>query len=245
MDALSFIGVLLSIASILIGQYLEGGSYLALINGPAFIIVIGGTLGAVLLETPLKVFYKSLLLLKHVFLPVKINNEEYIAKVVFWSNIARKRGLLELENSIAKEDEEFNKKALSLLVDGRDATSIRDILQNEIDLKLQHDLKSAKVYESFGGYSPTIGIIGAVLGLIQVMNNLSDPSKLGHGIAVAFVATIYGIGVANIFCLPVAKKLNYLLHSYSVKQEIVAEGVSSIADGENPKLIEAKLQGFL
>ena len=179
------------------------------------------------------------------FFPPKVHNTEVIAKLVSWSNIARKEGLLGLENIEEAEQDPFTRKGLQLLVDGSEPENIRNILEVEITTKEHYDIQAARIFESMGGYSPTIGIIGAVMGLIQVMGNLSDPSKLGSGIAVAFVATIYGVGAANLLFIPIANKLKNIVHTQSQFREMVVEGMVSIAEGENPRNIETKLFGFL
>lgn len=245
MDVLSLLGVILGIGAILGGQYLEGGSASSLVNGPALMIVGGGTLGAIMLHTPLSQFMRGLRLLVWAILPPRQQADEAIEKIISWSNIARKEGLLGLESISETEPDPFARKGLMLLVDGSEPEVMRSILEVEVDTKEHHDLQSAKIYESMGGYSPTIGIIGAVMGLIQVMNNLSDPSKLGHGIAVAFVATIYGVGLANLLLIPIANKLKAQVMAQSQFRYMIIEGIVSIAEGENPRNIENKLQGFL
>ena len=245
MDGLSIFGLLLGIAAILIGQHLEGGHISSLINGPAIIIVLGGTFGAVMLQSPFSVFMRGMRMLVWTFLPPKIYNEAAISKLVSWSNIARKEGLLGLENIEESEHDPFTRKGLQLLVDGSEPDNIRAILEVDISTKEHHDHQAARIFESMGGYSPTIGIIGAVMGLIQVMNNLSDPSKLGSGIAVAFVATIYGVGAANLIFIPIANKLKNIVHNQAQYKEMIVEGMVSIAEGENPRNIETKLFGFI
>ncbi len=162
-----------------------------------------------------------------------------------WSEIARREGLLGLEIVVDEEKDAFAKKGMQLLVDGAEPEIIRDILMVELEALESKQLHSAKVFESMGGYAPTIGIIGAVMGLIHVMQNLSDPSKLGAGIATAFVATIYGVGLANLFFIPVAAKLKSQIHAYSQSREMLIEGIAAIAEGENPRNVEIKLQGYL
>jgi len=244
-DILSFLGLTIGVAAILVGQYLEGGHIGQLLNGPAILIVLGGTLGAVMLQSPFSTFTRGMRMLFWTFSPPIVENEEAIEKIVSWSDIARKEGLLGLENIEEAERDPFTRKGLQLLVDGSEPENIRSILEVEIYTKEHSDNQGARIYESMGGYSPTIGIIGAVIGLIQVMGNLSDPSKLGSGIAVAFVATIYGVGAANLIFLPIATKLKNIVHTQSQFREMIVEGVVSIAEGENPRNIETKLFGFV
>lgn len=244
LDVLSIIGVLLAFIAILGGQSWEGGSLLTLVNAPAFLIVVGGTLGAVLLQTPLTTFVRAMRLLVWVFKPPQFDMDEGIAQVLRWSLIARKEGLLGLENVEEDVGDEYSRKGLALLVDGSEPDNIRSIMMLELDMQEQYLNQGAKVFEAMGGYSPTIGIIGAVMGLIHVMGNLSDPSMLGAGIATAFVATIYGVGLANLFFLPIANKLKSVITSQSHFREMMVEGLLSVAEGENPRIIENKLTGF-
>ena len=245
MDLLSFIGVIVAFAAILGGNWLEGGHLDTLANGPAMVIVLGGSIGAVLLQTPLRVFLRTMRMLGMVFVPPKHGLDESIVKLVEWSRIARKEGLLGLEKALEFEPDLFVRKGMQLLVDGNEPDEIRHTLEVELDSRERFDLQASKVLDAMGGYSPTIGIIGAVMGLIHVMQNLSDPSKLGSGIATAFVATIYGVGLANLFLLPMANKLKAYVLQESHYRELVIEGLVAISAGENPRQIETRLQGFL
>jgi len=245
MDFLSIFGIVISLAAILGGNILEGGHTSSLMQLTAFVIVFGGTFGAVLLQTPLSTFLRALRMTVWIFIPPRVNAESAIQKILSWSQIARKEGLLGLETAIESEPDEFSRKGLQLLVDGTEPDAIRKILEVDISSKEHTDNAAAKVYEGMGGYSPTIGIIGAVMGLIHVMNNLSDPSKLGPGIAVAFVATIYGVAMANLFYLPFGNKLKYHVHIQAQFREMIIEGIVSIAQGENPRSIENKLNGYI
>ena len=245
MDLLSFIGVIIAFAAILRGNWLEGGHLDTLANGPAMVIVLGGSIGAVLLQTPLRVFLRTMRMLGMVFVPPKHGLDESIVKLVEWSRIARKEGLLGLEKALEFEPDLFVRKGMQLLVDGNEPDEIRHTLEVELDSRERFDLQASKVLDAMGGYSPTIGIIGAVMGLIHVMQNLSDPSKLGSGIATAFVATIYGVGLANLFLLPMANKLKAYVLQESHYRELVIEGLVAISEGENPRQIETRLQGFL
>ncbi len=245
MDFLSLIGILLGITAILLGQYLEGGHIATLVNGPALLIVIGGTFGAVMLQSPASVFMRAMRMLFWTFYAPRQHFEDGIEKLITWSNIARKEGLLGLEDVEDHESDPFTQKGLQLLVDGSEPETIRSILDVDIGTRERFDIQAARVFESMGGYAPTIGIIGAVLGLIQVMGNLSDPSKLGSGIAVAFVATIYGVGSANLLFLPISNKLKSIVRNQTLYKEMIVEGMASIAEGENPRNIETKLLGFI
>lgn len=245
MDFLTIVGVVLAIGAIIGGNMIEGGHIQSLLQLTAFIIVIGGSIGAIMVQTPLPIFLRALKLIMWTVFPPKLAQGEAIEKIVNWSNIARKEGLLGLESLTESEPEQFSRKGLQLLVDGSEPDTIRSILEVELDAQEHLDTQAAKVYEGMGGYSPTIGIIGAVMGLIHVMNNLADPSKLGSGIAVAFVATIYGVGSANIFFLPMGNKLKSYIHKQSKFREMIIEGIIAIAEGENPRNIETRLKGYM
>lgn len=245
MDLLSILGVILAFGAILGGNYMEGGHMDSLFNGPAGVIVIGGTFAAIVLQTQFKVLVRGMKMLKWVFAPPYVSMEDGIDKVIGWSMRARKEGLLGLESSVSKEQEAFSVKGLQLLVDGNEPEVIRSVLEVDLIAKEQHDMNAAKIYDGMGGYSPTIGIIGAVMGLIHVMSNLADPSSLGSGIATAFVATIYGVALANLFFFPIANKLKAIIACQSQYREMLIEGLVAISEGENPRSIELKLRGFI
>lgn len=244
-DFLSLIGVVLGVGSIIMGQYLEGGNLSALINGPAALIVIGGTLGAVFLQTPPSVFFRAMRISSWIFFPPRYDRESLMTKILAWSHTGRREGMLGLESHAQEEENLFARKGLELLIDGGNADTMRNILELDMDIKENFDLSSARVYEAMGGFSPTIGIIGAVLGLIHVMSNLGDPSSLGAGIAVAFVATIYGVGLANLIYIPMANKIRACVLEESRYREMIMEGLSCISNGENPRSIQIKLEGYL
>ena len=245
MDVLSVLGVIIGLVAIIGGNWLEGGHLGALVNLPALLIVVGGTIGAATLQSPMSTLRLALQRLVFVFMPLQLDFKGGVGKIVRWAMAARKEGLLGLESIADSERDPFARKGLQLLVDGSEPDSIRAVMELESDLREQRDINAAKFYESMGGYSPTVGIIGAVLGLIHVMGNLADPSKLGPGIATAFVATIYGVALANLFLLPVASKLRVHGRIESQYREMLIEGVIAIAEGENPRAIELKLNGFV
>ncbi|KPC33311.1 Flagellar motor protein [Pseudomonas syringae pv. cilantro] len=245
MDVLSLIGLILAFVAIIGGNFLEGGHLGALINGPAALIVIGGTLGASLLQSPMSAFMRALKIVGWIIFPPRIDLPGGVDRVIGWSMTARKEGLLGLETVADAEPDGYARKGLQLLVDGAEPAAIRSILEVDFITQETRDILAAKVFESMGGYAPTVGIIGAVMGLIHVMGNLADPSQLGSGIAVAFVATIYGVAIANLILLPVANKLKAIVHRQSRYREMLLEGLLSIAEGENPRSIELKLQGFM
>lgn len=245
MDIVSLAAIVLATVSVIGGSILKGAGVKALLSSAAFMIVVLGTIAAVCLHTPASTLKRAMAIAKWVFMPPKSDPHQTIGQIVEWSNTARKQGLLALEASVDAQPDEFIKKGLQMLVDGAEPETLRATLEVEIGAKEHHDLAAAKVFESAGIYAPTLGIIGAVMGLMAVMQNLADPSKLGAGIAAAFVATIYGIGFANLFLLPMANKLKAIIQARSRDQEMLVEGLVSIARGENPRNIEARLSGYL
>jgi chemotaxis protein MotA len=244
MDILSIIGIVLGLIAIIGGAILKGSSAGALVGSAAFVIVVMGTLAASLVQTPMSTFLRAWRIISWVFKPPVADPTAMIDKIVEWSNIARKQGLLGLEPAVEQEQDEFLKKGLQSLVDGGEPEAIRSSMEIELDTMEHFDTQAAKVFESMGIYSPTLGIIGAVMGLMAVMQNLNDPSKLGHGIAAAFVATIYGIAFANLLFLPMSNKLKAVIHGQMQVRTMVIEGLIAIAQGENPRNIESKLQGY-
>lgn len=245
MDILSIVGLLLAACALLVGAVLKGAGLAALVSSAAFMIVIVGTIAAICIQTPLQVMKDAGRILPWIFRPPSNLRPELIKKMVEWSNTARKQGLLGLEPIIEREGDDFVRKGLQLVVDGSEPEIIRSVLEVDLNVREQTDLRAAKVFEGMGIYAPTLGIIGAVLGLMAVLQNLADPSKLGQGIAAAFTATIYGIGLANLFFLPVASKLKVAIARQTESREMIIEGMISIAQGENPRAIESKLQGYL
>jgi len=245
LDKLTLAGLLLAAAAILGGQLLEGGSLGSLVQLAAFLIVIGGTIAAVLVQSPLPVFVDGLRLARWVVLPPPSDLAAVITDITAWAADARRDGILALENKLPGIDDPFARSGVQMLVDGFDPQRIREALEVEMVAWEERQRAAAKVWEAAGGYAPTIGILGAVLGLIHVMENLSDPAKLGGGIAVAFVATVYGVGTANLLFLPIANKLKALIMREVRRREIVTEGVLGVANGENPKVIEGRLNGYL
>ncbi|WP_150430494.1 flagellar motor protein [Dechloromonas sp. CZR5] len=245
MDKISLAGLAIGLFAIIGGQYLEGGHVGSLVQPTALLIVLGGTLGAVLLQSPIHVFRRGMKMVKWVWVPPVIEQKRLIEQILMWSQLSRREGLLALENQMPRVKDEFTKRGLQLLVDGADPERIRELLEVEIDTYEDELRQSAKIWESAGGYSPTIGILGAVMGLIHVMENLSDPTKLGAGIAVAFVATIYGVGLANLVYLPIAGKLKYYIGRMVATREMLVDGLVGIAVGDTPRIIEGRLKGYL
>jgi chemotaxis protein MotA len=245
MDLATMIGLVMAFGAILGGQALEGGKVESIMQPTAAIIVFGGTFGACLVMFPMQVVITSIKSAVKVFIEPKLDNKVIIAEIVRYANKARKEGIISLESEVQKASDPFLRKALTMAVDGVEPKILRESMEMEIgNMEEEADLP-IKFWEAAGGYSPTIGILGAVLGLIHVMENLSDPSKLGGGIAVAFVATVYGVGLANLLFLPMSGKLKMKAKKEMVVKEIMFTGVISILEGENPRLIEDKLKSFL
>ncbi|MBC7781540.1 MAG: flagellar motor protein [Proteobacteria bacterium] len=245
MDRISIAGLALGLTAIIGGLVLEGGHPASLLQLTAFLVVVGGTAGAVMLQSSSEQFSDALRLARWVFRPPPYEPKKLIARVTGWSQVARRSGLLALESAIDATRQPFERKGLQLLVDGAEPNVLRDALELEINAFEARHRAAAKVWEAAGGYAPTVGILGAVMGLIQVMENLTDPARLGAGIAVAFVATIYGVGLANLVFLPIANKIKALVAREVTWREMLIEGLVGIANGENPRAIEIRLQGYL
>lgn len=245
MDFTSLIGVFLGIVCILIGQALEGGNIGQLLQITAAFIVFGGTAGAVILSFSVNELKNALILLKDVFVGEKVDFDEVTSEIIKFATKARREGVISLEKEARNASDSLLVLGLEAVSDGTDPALVRQMMETQITLLEEKVNGAAKVWESAGGFSPTIGIIGAVLGLIQVMQNLSDPSKLGAGIAVAFVATVYGVGSANLLFIPFATKLKFKYKKVFLKKEMIVEGILAIQAGESPALIERKLQAYV
>ncbi len=245
LDKASLIGLLLGLAAIIGGNYLEGGYISSLLQPTAALIVLGGTVGATVLNYPLETLKAAVLAARKAFWGDRPDLKQMVNTLVIFAQKARKEGIVSLESFTEGMTDPFLHKAVLLAVDGVDQEMLQNSMELELEQAVQRGESCSKVFESAGGYAPTLGILGAVLGLIHVMNNLTDPAKLGAGIAVAFVATVYGVGSANLIFIPIAGKLKNRLHEETLAMELVLEGVLSIQRGENPRLVEQKLLGFL
>ena len=237
-------GLLLAGGGILGGLVLEGGKLSDITQVTALMIVLGGTLGAVMVTTPLRTLIRAAKCLRTVFFEQVQSPQQSIEEIISYATKARKNSIISLESDLPNIADPFLKKAISLSVDGTDLQDLRKMMELDIALEQRAGEATAKVYESAGGYSPTIGIIGAVLGLIQVMKHLENIEEVGRGIAVAFVATVYGVASANLFFLPAANKIKARFHHHLQAKELMLEGVCSIVEGLNPKLIRVKLDAF-
>jgi len=244
----SVIGILLGVSAIIGGSLIEGGKINSIVQGSAALIVFGGTLGATILSFSTGDLFLATRLLRNVFIEEKRyvpNASMVINTLIEFAIDARRNGILSLEKRLGEIGYPFMRRALRLIIDGIDPEIIRHTLEQEINTFQNERLRAAKVFEAAGGFAPTIGIIGAVLGLIHVMENLSDPSRLGTGIAVAFVATVYGVASANLIFLPIAKKLVNTAKNEVILREIIMEGIIAIQAGRNPYYIREHLNSFL
>ncbi len=245
MDKASWAGVLLGLAGILGGLLLEGGNLYQVLQPTAAMIVFGGTAGAVLLQFPLSVAFAALRSLIKVFFEPRRDREAIVHTLVKYANQARREGIVSLDSVVEQIQEPFLQKTLMLAVDGTEPQELRKMMELELDNLAEREERIPQVFESAGGFSPTVGIIGAVLGLIQGMQHLDKIDEVGRGIAVAFVATIYGVGSANLLFLPAAGKLRIRIREEHITREMMLEGVVSILEGMNPRMLENRLQGFL
>jgi chemotaxis protein MotA len=245
MDWSSLIGLLIALSAILIGQSIEGGHISSLIQPAAFLIVMFGTFGAVLVQSNMSDFIAGIRMIRNVFV-TPIDDRAALAKRISqWSVYARKEGIFMLENYLKNETEPYIRKGLQLMIDGTTPDRIREICAIDIHFYETQQRNAAKIWGAAGGYSPTIGILGAVLGLIHVMENLTDPTRLGGGIAIAFVATIYGVGLANLVFIPIANKLKHQISHEMMRREMLLNAWVSIARGDHPKIVEERLQSYL
>lgn len=245
MDIASISGIALALLGILGGMLMEGGSIAQIAQPTAACIVLCGTAGAVLLQFPIPIVLAALRGVVGVFNVDDNNAEITLNKIVTFANKARRLGVISLDEDLKSIQDPFMKQALMLAVDGIEPNAIRMIMRLEIENGAETEEKLAQVFEAAGGYAPTVGIIGAVLGLIQVMQHLDNISEVGRGIAVAFVATIYGVGLANLVCLPIAGKLKIRHRDEQMVKEMMLEGIVSILEGMNPRMLELKLKTYL
>ena len=244
LDIATCCGLVLALFGIVGGLVLEGGSLKDISQVTAAIIVLGGTLGAVMVTTPVSVLIGAVKRLPEVFVDRAQDANAVLEEIIQFATKARKSGIVSLEQDADGIKDPFLKKALNLAIDGMELKELRKMMELEISVEEQRTVAECKVYEAAGGYAPTIGIIGAVLGLIQVMKNLADIAEVGRGIGVAFVATVYGIGVANVFFLPAGAKIKARMQRSIQMQELILEGVSAIVEGLNPKLLRSKLEVY-
>jgi chemotaxis protein MotA len=245
MDKASIGGVVLAIVGIVAGLLIEGGNLGQVLQPTAALIVFGGTMGAVLLQFPLTTVVAAFSGMAHIFAAPRKQDAQLISQLVGFANKARRNGVVSLDADLSTLNDPFLKRALMLAVDGTEPAELRKIMRVSLDSTTENEERLPAVFESAGGFSPTIGILGAVLGLIQVMQHLDNISEVGRGIAVAFVATIYGVGIANLFFLPFAGKMRIRIRDGHRRREMMLEGVISILEGMNPRMLEIKLAGFV
>lgn len=245
MQLTTILGILIGIGGILVGNFLEGGSTFALLQLGAGLIVFGGTLGATVLSNRSEDLKLAFEYLRHIFSATEVAERNFIATEIIQSaQTARRESLLALEKNLNKFRDPFMRTVYRFAIDGADPDVLRKIFQEEIAVNERRKLAAAKVWLDAGGFAPTIGIIGAVLGLITVMNNITDTSMLGQGIGVAFVATIYGVGSANLLFIPISNKLKSLIRFRSETERMILEGALAVVSGLNPYLIEQKMKSF-
>jgi len=244
-DKSTIVGIFLAVGGIVAGLLIEGGKIAQILQPTAAMIVFGGTIGAVMVQFPMPVVIQAFKQMAHVFLDKDEDPTQVIKELVNYAQRARRDGIVSLDAELANIKDPFLKKTLMLAVDGTDPQELRKMMELELDNQAEHAEKIAQVFESAGGFAPTIGIIGAVLGLIQVMQHLQNIDEVGRGIAVAFVATIYGVGSANLLFLPSSGKLKIKSRQEQVWHEMTLEGVISILEGMNPRMLETKLLGYL
>ena len=245
MDKGSIGGVILAIVGIIAGLLIEGGKISQLLQPTAALIVFGGTMGAVLVQFPIATVASAVRSMAHVFVARRKQNETLIQILTSCANKARRTGVVSLDTDLAGIVDPFLKQSLMLAVDGTEPAELRKIMRVALDCASEREERLPLVFEAAGGFSPTIGILGAVLGLIQVMQHLDNIEEVGRGIAVAFVATIYGVGVANLFLIPFAGRIRIHLREEQQRREMMLEGVTSILEGMNPRMLALKLSGFL
>lgn len=245
MDKGSIGGVLVAVGGIVAGLLLDGGNIKQVLQPTAAMIVFGGTLGAVMLQFPLATVVEAAKKLLKVFAGGAPDGESALHQLVEFSNKARRSGIVSLDQDLGSVQDPYMKQALTLAVDGTDPVELRKIMQLELDNQTELEEGGSQVFEAAGGFAPTIGILGAVLGLIQVMQHLDKIDEVGRGIAVAFVATVYGVASANLLFLPSAGKLRIRMQEEQRVKEMVLEGVISILEGLNPRMMELKLRTFL
>jgi len=244
MDILALAGIVLGVAAIVFGNMLEGGTLGALINGPAAIIVFGGSFAAVLVQTSTAVFKDALVRFVWLVFPPRFDLDELLDTLCQWAQAARKEGLIGLENIASVERSLMARKGLNLLADGQSPEVLRNALELDMYKEEDRGLQAAHTFESVGGYAPTIGILGAVLGLMQVLGTLEDPENIGPGIATAFVATVYGVGSANLIFLPIAQRIKHFVRQQFLYNELIIEGLVAIAEGEHPNSIRFRYEAL-
>jgi chemotaxis protein MotA len=244
-DKASFVGIVLALGGVLAGLLLEGGNLGQILQPTAAMIVFGGTLGAVMLQFPSAIILLAFRQLGSVFVNPQRNPQATIRQLVQYAQKARREGIVSLDAELPQIEDSFLKRSLMLAVDGTEPQELRKMMELELDNQAEYEEQVPQVFESAGGFAPTVGILGAVLGLIQVMQHLDKIDEVGRGIAVAFVATIYGVGSANLLYLPIAGKMKLRIRDEQIMREMTLEGVASILEGMNPRMLETKLLGFL
>lgn len=244
MDKLTIIGLFIAVTAIATSFYMDGGDVSMLINGSAMLIVLGGSFGAILVQSMASHAHRAVGMLHWILRAPTLDFEDSINRMTSWAHTARVDGFLSLEDAALSETDPLLQRGLQLLVDGADASVLQQVLDSELSLHKERQKKAAHVFEAIGGYCPTFGMLGSVLGLVLAMDNISNPEILARGIASAFITTIYGVGLANMVFLPIANKLSALIDREAIYHSMLIEGLCSIAAGENPRNIELKLRAY-
>jgi chemotaxis protein MotA len=244
MDLATVIGIVLAFG-LVIGSIVLGGSPLMFLDPASIMIVMGGTIGATMVRHSLKEVISMLGIVKHVFFTRVYSTEQTIAQFLDLSDKSRKEGLLALEGQLAEVSDSFIKTGLQLAIDGMDPNEIRDVLETEIDYLKDRHQSGAEILNTMATFFPAMGMIGTLIGLVQMLQSMEDPSSIGPAMAVALLTTFYGAVMANLLCLPMAGKLNARSKAETLVKDIAISGVVSIANGENPRIIEQKLHSFI
>ncbi|MCE5388163.1 MAG: flagellar motor protein [Acidithiobacillus sp.] len=243
-DLLFPIGVIGGIFALLGAALVDGTSPVAFLNLAALIIVFGGAISASIVQHPMFVVKRSLTILRWALFPPHYDPSSFVEEIIGWAKKAKTGGLLSLESSIDSVSDPFMKKGLQMAVDGTEPVTIRKTLQLRLHTQTELDMMAAGLYEAAGGYAPTFGIMGAVTGLIEVMHHLNDPSSLGTGIAAAFVSTVYGLVLANVFCIPVANRLRSIIAEQLIARNVFLDGLTGIVRGTNTSELRDILESY-
>lgn len=244
MEWTAFVGLAVGLLALLGGQMLEGGALSALAQPTAALIVLGGTLGATLLSSPSAEIARAVRMFGRVFRTDPSHPRDLAQRLLGMSSVARREGIVALEERCQRDPNPFLRLAMQHVIDGTTGEQLRDVLETDVQIRTEKALAAARVYETAGGFAPTLGILGAVLGLIHTMENLSEPGRLGAGIAVAFVATVYGVGAANLIFLPIANRLKRLVVKDRSAQEMVIEAALGIQSGLSPSVLSDRMEAF-
>jgi chemotaxis protein MotA len=245
MDIATLIGLTLAFGALLVSVFIEGGGLAGFVNVPAIIIVIGGTLGATVLSYPMKQIIGLPAVMKHAFMFKELDAVQVMRQIVEYARKARREGILALEQEARNTDSQFLRLGIQLVVDGTPAELVREILETEVHSMRKRHSVGESIFSTMGGFAPTLGILGTVMGLVNMLARLSEPGEMGHAIAAAFCATLYGVGIANLVFLPIGNKLKLRSHHEAALYELIIEGVLALQEGDNPRVVQSKMEAFL